>query len=184
MLSKPRLFSGLWLPGLLVAITVLSACEGSKPKELDTNVTHTSTSTGNPPIQLPGSASYTAFVTVTEERLGVRIYPGAKPRDGGSWQMTDKLAEGARSLLIATLHSNDAISKVTEFYTRELGIAPAQLLRVPTRNGPKISLTVEHGARGATNVMLQRADDESGTLIKITRMNGPHISHQDHQTNH
>ncbi len=164
------------LPALLLAITVLSACEGSKPTELNTDVSRTSASTDKPPTQLPGTASYTAFTKITEERLGIRIYPRAKPRDGGSWQMTDKLAEGAQSLMMATLHSDDAVGKVADFYTRELGVPPAQVLRVPTRNGPKISITVENSEQGATNVMLQQAGDESGTLIKITRMTGRTVS--------
>ncbi len=169
---------------LLIAITVLSACERSRPKELDTDVSRNPMPTDKPSTQLPGTASYTAFTTITEERLGVRIYPGAVPRDGGSWQMTDKMAEGAQSLMMATLHSGDPVGKVADFYTHELGISPAQVLRVPTQNGPKISITIENSDLGATNVLLQRAGDESGTLIKITRMTGRTDPLTEDQTNH
>ncbi len=86
--------------------------------------------------------------------------------------------------MMATLHSDDAVGKVADFYTRELGVPPAQVLRVPTRSGPKISITVENSDREATNVMLQRAGDESGTLIKITRMTGRTVPHPEDQTNH
>lgn len=169
---------------LFVAIMVLSACEGSKPKETDIEVSRSPMSIAKPPSELPGTASFTAFTTITEERLGVRIYPGAIPQDGGSWQLTDRLAEGAQFQMMATLHSDDAVSKVADFYIRELGIPSAQVLRVPTTNGPKISMTVENSERGTTNVMLHRAGDETGTLIKITRMAGETDPSPEQHTNH
>lgn len=168
---------------MLLAITVVSACEGSKTKELDTDVSRAPISTDELPTQPPGSASYKPFATITEDRLGVRIYPGARPRDGGSWQLTDKMAEGAQSLMMATLHSDDTVDNVADFYTREFGIPLTQVLRVPTRGGPRISITVEHSEQGATNVMLRPADDESGTIIEITRMTGRNVPHTEDRIN-
>jgi hypothetical protein len=184
MLSDHRLLCGMSLPTLLLAMMVLSACDSSKPKELNTDLSPTSRPDSKPPIQPPGTASYMAFKTITEEQLGVRIYPGATPRDGGNWQMTDRLSEGAQFQMMATLHSDDAVSKVADFYTRELEIPSAQVLRVPTRDGPKISITIENSAHGTTNVMLQRADDGSGTLIAITRMAGQSDPHPEDRPNH
>ncbi len=174
---------GMSLSALLLTSTLLTACEGSKPEHRDGAVPHTSGTPDKPSAQLPGSATYTAFTTISEQRLGVRVYPGAQPRHGGSWQMTDKLDEGAQSLTMATLHSEDELDTVADFYTRAIGATAAQVLRLPTPNGPKISITVENHVGGAINVMLQPAIGESGTLIKITRMTGPNTPGQERQTN-
>lgn len=175
MLSNHRLLLSGSLPMVLLAIAVVSACEGPKTDKPDIDVSRAPISTDKRPRLPPGSANYQPFTTITEGRLGVRIYPGARPRDGGSWELTDQLQEGAQSLMMATLYSDDGVDEVADFYARELGIPPAQVLRLPTPGGSKASITKEHNGRGAINVMLQPADNKSGTIIEITRMTGEKV---------
>lgn len=161
--------------GLMLTIMALHACNRSEPEESGQTPNLVSVSKERLSPSAQNTASYTALKAITEAQLGVRIYPGAQPKEGVSWQMTDALAEGAESLLVATLHSDDSVEKVVAFYTQELKIPAADVLRVPTKRGAKFSITLQTQSRATTNILLESAANEPGTRIKITRM-GNHLA--------
>ena len=170
MMFTSRSLQSASLLGLLLTIIALHACNRSEPEVSGQTPALVSLTKETLSPALRNTASYTALKAITEAQLGVPIYPGAQPKDGGSWQMTDTLAEGAESLLVATLQSDDSVEKVAAFYTHELKVSPADVLRIPTRSGDRFSITIQTHGRATINILLESAVDVPGTWIKITRM--------------
>lgn len=119
-------------------------------------------------VAAPGAASYRQRSDISEQELGVPIYPGARSITGGTWSMSGGESEGAESLTTVRLQTDDPIEQVADFYRSQLQPNPTQTFELNSVKGKTISLTTDIDTHSSSNVILRESGH--GTRIDINVM--------------
>lgn len=169
-------------PLLAATAIVLSACgepapqnggatptrdaPGSAPAAVEEAAGRSASTDGEEPVI--GTAWYLTRKDITEKELGVPVYPGAERVTGGTWKLTNDLAEGAGSITSIRLRTSDDLASVAAFYRSRMKYDADQSFEFEGTGGKTISLTTDTEGRGSSNVVLRPEQD--GTRIDITVM--------------
>lgn len=100
----------------------------------------------NSTTQAPAPKAADPAAPITEDRLGVKFYPGAKIVTSGE----------TAEVVSANLRTPDAADVVRKFYEEQLSLAPsgkAGGMLVATRNNLKYAINIQSDA-GVTNVSI------------------------------
>lgn len=119
-----------------------------------------------------GTARFVARAGGEPPDVGIPIYPGAHALAGGTWQLSDRMDEGADSLTTFALFTPHRLAAVLEFYRGRLQLDPAAVFTVPGRGGRAVSITVD--TPGYTvNLLLRESMAPQGTRIEVSAMAAP-----------
>jgi hypothetical protein len=107
--------------------------------------------------------------TVLPEDLGISLYPGATAGQGGTMQFENQAEQGAGSVFSVSVHSNDAIDKVAQYYKEELKNQQPRVFEMAMPTGRMVTLTIEKDATVKT-IVLSENGKQGGTDIQISRI--------------
>ena len=110
---------------------------------------HVETTSGGAKVETPFGTVETNNEDSTKiaEKLGVEVYPGAKPLPGGA-----SVKMGGMSTASVMFESDDAPEKVEEFYRKQF---------------PNANVTTSHSSDGGTHIALVIGKNEKWTTITI-----------------
>ena len=121
-------------------------------------------------INVPGGPQIKAGAEVTEEQLGVPIYPGAVPtKDGGSVSISAREAGKSGWLGVANFTTDDEIDEVVAFYREKIGEG-AQT--VDTEQDGKRSVVFNTQREQGWRMVSVQEGDEGKTKITIASVQG------------
>jgi len=108
-------------------------------------------------IQAPGGSVKIGHPTLTEEELGVPIYPGSTPStDGGSVSISGTGAGKSGFVGVATFKTDDSVDEVADFYREKLS---------------KDTSVAESSKSGTRSVVFTTKSDTGGRVITVTASN-------------
>ncbi|MDY0262259.1 hypothetical protein [Syntrophotalea acetylenica] len=116
-----------------------------------------------------GTATMEYGKTVLPEDLGISLYPGATAGQGGTMQFENQAEQGAGSVFSVSVHSNDAIDKVAQYYKEELKNQQPRVFEMAMPTGRMVTLTIEKDATVKT-IVLSENGKQGGTDIQISRI--------------
>lgn len=120
-------------------------------------------------LDIPGVPKVSAGGTVTEEQLGVPIYPGAEPERDGSGSVS--VGGGSAGWLgVAAYRTNDPVDEVVAFYREKLGsdVTVAE----QSTSGKKSAVFQLESPKGWRMVTIAEDDSENITKIVIASVSG------------
>jgi hypothetical protein len=128
---------------------------------------------GDTEVSIPvpgGNAKISANSTITEEQLGVPIYPGAvQTKDGGSVSISGTEAGKSGWLGVANFTTDDEIDEVVTFYREKIG-AGAQI--ADTQQDDKRTVVFNTQREQGWRMVSVQVDDEGKTKITIASIQG------------
>lgn len=116
-----------------------------------------------------GRATWSSGQAAGPEDLGISLYPGATPGQGGTLQVAAEDGGDADSVVSVSLHSTDSIDKITQYYRDELLKEQPRILEMAMPTGKMVTMTVEKGGAVKT-VVLSENSRLGGTDIQISRI--------------
>jgi hypothetical protein len=129
---------------------------------------------GNTQVTVPvpggGNVKINDNTAVTEEQLGVPIYPGAVQTKDGSVSISGTGAEKSGQFNVASFTTDDDIDEVVTFYREKIGEG-AQTL--DTRQDGKRSVVFNTQREQGWRMVTVQEDDEGKTKITIASIQGP-----------
>ncbi len=159
-----------------MAILILTAaCSGEKSKTYTTpegkvTVTQEKNGTGREMkiTTRKGTATMKMGATALPKDLGVPIYPGVKPAEGGTFSMSGMGEGGGRNIASYHLITGDSIDDVTAFYHKKLDKLKPQTFEMNMPAGRTASFSFKQNDR-SINIVLTENKDEGGTNIQIMK---------------
>ncbi len=125
-------------------------------------------------LNIPGGPRISAGGGVTEEQLGVPIYPGATAlKDGGSVSISGSTAEGQGWIGAATFETDDALDEVVSFYREKLGEDASKI--ESTQDGKRTAMFTLQSPKGWRMVTIGEEDGQAKTKIAITGISGSSV---------
>ena len=121
-------------------------------------------------VDIPGITRVSAGGTVTEEQLGVPIYPGAEPERDGT---TSVSVSGGKAgwLGVATYRTSDAMDDVIAFYRQKLGSEVSQA-ETSVSSGKRSAVFQLESPKGWRMVTIAEDENETVTKIVIASVSG------------
>lgn len=101
--------------------------------------------------------------------LGITLYPGASVAEGGTLQVENQDGADTDSVFSVSVHSDDAIEKVAQYYKNELKDAQPRIFEMAMPTGKMVTITLEQENTVKT-VVLSENTQKGGTDIQISRM--------------
>jgi hypothetical protein len=101
--------------------------------------------------------------------LGITLYPGAAAGEGGMLQVENEEGADSDSVFSVSVHSDDGIDKVADYYKNELRDARPRIFEMAMPTGKMVTITIEQGGTVKTVVISQNTA-KGGTDIQITRI--------------
>jgi hypothetical protein len=121
-------------------------------------------------INVPGGGQIKAGTEVTEEQLGVPIYPGAvQAKDGGSVSISGTEAGKSGWFGVANFTTDDEIDEVVTFYRDKIGEG-AQI--ADTQQDSKRTVVFNTQREQGWRMVSVQEDDEGKTKITIASIQG------------
>ncbi len=116
-----------------------------------------------------GEATY-GQEDVSEEDLGVPIYPGAKLVKGGGGSVKTKTEEGEGEFMTAAFTTSDSIDEVSEWYRSKLSGKPKFMDLSSTMAGKKTGMFMFQEGTAAKTVVISagEGEQEGATVISIS----------------
>lgn len=105
--------------------------------------------------------------TALPEDLGISLYPGATAEEGGTLQVEGQ--EEGGSVLSVSVHSDDSIEKVAQYYKDELKKDQPRIFEMAMPTGKMVTITLDNGTTVKT-VVLSENNQKGGTDIQISRI--------------
>ncbi|MEP7272523.1 MAG: zinc ribbon domain-containing protein [Acidobacteriota bacterium] len=122
-------------------------------------------------LNIPGGTRISAGGGVTEEQLGVPIYPGATAvKDGGSMSISGGNSQGQGWFGVATFGTNDAMDEVVAFYREKLGEDASTV--ESTQDGKRSAMFTLQSPKGYRMVTIAEDDGDEKTKIVIASVTG------------
>jgi len=115
-----------------------------------------------------GSATLSMGQEVSEENLGVPVYPGATSEEGGVLSMEGQGAGSEGRFSAAMLHTKDPVSSVVAFYKKKLSDRAPKFFEMNTPNGAMASFAVGEDSDHSTTIVVMEDTSEGGTRIQIS----------------
>ncbi len=163
---------------LLVCLGILfltSACGGEKSKTYTTPEGKVKVSQEkNGPIRemkittQKGTTTMKMGAATLPKDLGVPIYPGMKPAEGGTFSMSGTGKEGNRNFASYRFATRDSIDDVSTFYHKKLDKLNPKTFEMNMPAGRTTSFSLEQ-KETALNIVLTENKDTGGTNIQIMK---------------
>lgn len=163
---------GIVLVGFMVfGLLALVGC-GEKSVTIETDEGAATISEDNGEVTLETEEGETTYSSsdISEEDLGVPIYPGAKVEEGTAGRVTTEGAEGTEEIAGAVLITKDPVSKVTAWYKDQLQGEPGFTDTSMSMEGEELGMFSFQSGDTMKTVMIQAS--EEGTEISIASTTG------------
>ncbi len=115
-----------------------------------------------------GTATMKMGATALPKNLGVPIYPGVKPSEGGTFSMSGMGEGGGQNIASYHFATGDPIENVTAFYHKKLDALKPKTFEMNLPAGRTASFSIEQNET-AINIVLTENKDEGGTNIQIMK---------------
>jgi hypothetical protein len=120
-------------------------------------------------LDIPGVPKISAGGTITEEQLGVPIYPGAEPEKDGTTSIS--MSGSSQGWMgVATYRTSDAMDDVVAFYSEKLGGAVKAVDE--SHSGKRSAVFQLESPKGWRMVTIAEEEQEKVTKIMIASVTG------------